>query len=127
MKALLKQGVIALIPEPTDDPSDLAAWREATNEHVFVLNVQPRSGTMLHDLGRREDACRQPLNISSRASDWRVKLISNFAPTPFELDGQVYASVEAFWQGLKFPCAADRRRIAGLHGSEAKRAGEQAV
>lgn len=30
-------------------------------------------------------------------------LLSNFAPTPFTLDGETYASVEGFWQMLKYP------------------------
>lgn len=30
-------------------------------------------------------------------------LLSNFAATPFELDGKLYASVEGFWQMLKYP------------------------
>lgn len=30
-------------------------------------------------------------------------LLSNFAATPFELDGVRYASLEGFWQMLKFP------------------------
>ena len=127
MKALLKKGVIVLVPEDDDEPETFAAWREATSEHVFVLVAQPRGGTVLHDLGPREEACREPLNVAYRSPDWRIKLISNFAPTPFELDGRTYASVEGFWQGLKFPKAADRRRIAELYAGTAKRAGEEAV
>ena len=127
MKALLKNGVIVLVPEAEDDPDAFAAWREAADGRVFVLHAQPRGGTVLHDLGPREEACREPLNVAYRSSDWRIKLISNFAPTPFELDGRVYASVEGFWQGLKFPKEADRRRIAELYAGTAKRAGEAAV
>jgi predicted NAD-dependent protein-ADP-ribosyltransferase YbiA (DUF1768 family) len=126
MKALLKPGTVVLVPEAEDDPETFAAWREAAVGHVFVLRAQPRGGTVLRDLGPREEACREPLNVGSRATDWRLRLISNFAPTPFELDGRAYASVEGFWQGLKFPSVADRRRIAALHGVEAKRAGATA-
>ena len=109
MKALLKEGVIVLVPEAEDDPETFAAWREATTDHAFVLHAQPRGGTVLHDLGPREVACREPLNVGYRSPDWRIKLISNFAPTPFELDGRTYASIEGFWQGLKFQSEADRR------------------
>jgi hypothetical protein len=49
-------------------------------------------------------------------------LISNFAHTPFELDGRTYASVEGFWQGLKLADPDERARVAELFGSEAKRA-----
>ena len=52
-----------------------------------------------------------------------MRLISNFAATPFELDGCTYGSVEAFWQGLKFPDDERRRAVAPLHGDEARRAG----
>jgi predicted NAD-dependent protein-ADP-ribosyltransferase YbiA (DUF1768 family) len=127
MKALLKKGVIVLVPEAEDETDAFAAWREAVADHVFVARAQPRGGTVLHDLGPREDACREPLNVAYRSPDWRIKLISNFAPTPFELDGRMYASVEGFWQGLKFPAEADRRGIAALYAGTAKRAGEEAV
>jgi predicted NAD-dependent protein-ADP-ribosyltransferase YbiA (DUF1768 family) len=127
VKALLKSGVIVLVPETEDDSETFTAWREAATEHVFALHLQARGGTVLHDLGPREEACREPLNVGYRSADWRIKLISNFAPTPFELDGRVYASVEGFWQGLKFPEAADRRRIAELYAGTAKRAGEAAI
>jgi predicted NAD-dependent protein-ADP-ribosyltransferase YbiA (DUF1768 family) len=36
------------------------------------------------------------------------------------LHGERYASVEGFWQGLKFDSPADRQRVAGLAGKEAK-------
>jgi predicted NAD-dependent protein-ADP-ribosyltransferase YbiA (DUF1768 family) len=127
MRALVKSGVIVLVPETDDDMDTFAGWRESAAEHVFVLRAQERGGTVLHDLGPRADACREPLNIRSRSADWRVRLISNFAPAPFELDGRDYGSVEAFWQGLKFPSAADRRRVAELHGGAARRAGEEAI
>ena len=127
MKALLKASVLVLVPEDGDDPAEIATWRAAHDGHVYALHLQERGGTVLHDLGPREDACREPLNVSSRAGDWRVRLISNFAPAPFELDGRVYASVEGFWQGLKFPKESDRRRIAQLIAGAAKRAGEEAV
>lgn len=39
---------------------------------------------------------------------WR--LLSNFAPTPFELKGREYASVESFWQSLKFPAHSNKRQ-----------------
>ncbi|MGE3268663.1 MAG: NADAR family protein [Chloroflexota bacterium] len=127
MKAMLKSGLIVLIPEADDDQAAFMDWREAATEHVFILRTQAGGGTILHDLGPRDDACRIPLNIGYRSSDWRIKLISNFAPAPFELDGRVYASVEGFWQGLKFPAAEDRKRIAQLYAGTAKRAGEEAI
>jgi hypothetical protein len=43
-------------------------------------------------------------------------MLSNLAPTPFVLDGREYASVEGFWQGLKFEDEAQRAIIAKISG-----------
>lgn len=67
-------------------------------------------------------------------------LLSNFAPTPFTLDGGTYASVEGFWQMLKYPEGPDderlrdpsvawphtREEVARMSGFEAKAAGTAA-
>ena len=37
-------------------------------------------------------------------------LLSNFAPTPFVFHGKHYASLEGFWQMMKYPESADDRR-----------------
>ena len=64
-------------------------------------------------------------------------ILSNFAPTPFTLDGEPYASVEGFWQMLKYPedpgderCQDSsvvwphtRAEVAAMSGFEAKAAG----
>ena len=62
----------------------------------------------------------EPINVISDSSDPAVRPIGNFAATPFDLDGHRYASVESFWQGLKFPDAADRARLAALDGARAR-------
>ncbi len=49
-------------------------------------------------------------------------LLSNFARTPFILDGVACASVEGFIQGIKEQSVEKRRRICLRHGFEAKRA-----
>ena len=71
------------------------------------------------------------LNIASYSEDWRSRLLSTFAHTPFELRcGSTLircASVEGFWQGLKFPeWSPERERVFALWGVEAKRAGASA-
>ena len=66
------------------------------------------------------------INIGSRGKTDLEKLLSNFAETPFTLWGESYASVEGFWQSLKFPKHSDKRRVAQLSGLEAKRAGREA-
>ncbi len=71
------------------------------------------------------------LNIASYSDDPRARLLSTFAHTPFVLRCGAReircASVEGFWQGLKFPDgSAERERVFGLWGMEAKRAGGNA-
>lgn len=39
-------------------------------------------------------------------------LLSNFAPTPFTFRGKRYASMEGFWQAMKYPESADDPRAA---------------
>ena len=64
----------------------------------------------------------EPLNITFDDAPMPLRLIANLAETSFELDGRGYASVEGFWQGLKFPDEADRRRVAELSGHAARTA-----
>ena len=61
------------------------------------------------------------INIISTAAGPEA-ILSNFAPTPFLLDGVECASVEGFIQGLKEPKPDRQRRICLRHGFEAKRA-----
>jgi predicted NAD-dependent protein-ADP-ribosyltransferase YbiA (DUF1768 family) len=81
------------------------------------------SGVSLRALGPQAEACREPINVTSDSPD-PIRLIANFAPTPFELHGMSYACVEAFWQSLRFPLA-ERPRIAALDGPRAKQESEQ--
>lgn len=68
------------------------------------------------------------LNIVADSSDWRARLLSNFAATPFVLGGQSFASVEGFIQGIKFPFGdARRRRTFALAGISAKKMGREAA
>jgi predicted NAD-dependent protein-ADP-ribosyltransferase YbiA (DUF1768 family) len=67
-------------------------------------------------------------------------LLSNFAPTPFTFHGKRYASLEGFWQMMKYPEDADdprakfpglewkftREQVAQLTGFDARHAGDQA-
>jgi hypothetical protein len=124
MKVSLKPGLIILSAEAAAEREALQALNAASGDHVFHLAPGGR-GAALHDLGPRDEALRTPINITSR-SPGALRLISNFAATPFELDGRPYAGVEGFWQGLKFEQDSDRRRVAGLHGAEAKNAGAEA-
>lgn len=67
------------------------------------------------------------LNVAWGSPDWRARLLSNFAPTPFQLWGERFGSVEGFWQGLKYPeGSAEQTRVFGLFAYEAKKAGRKA-
>ena len=65
---------------------------------------------------------REDINIIS-TSDGPEAILSNFAHTPFCVDGIACGSVEGFIQGLKENGAEKRTRICQKHGFEAKRAG----
>lgn len=68
-------------------------------------------------------------------------LLSNFAPTPFTFRGRRYASLEGFWQMMKYPEKPDdprasfpglhwaytREEVAQLTAFDAKRAGDLAA
>jgi predicted NAD-dependent protein-ADP-ribosyltransferase YbiA (DUF1768 family) len=123
MKVRVKNNLLIVTAETPEEQVAVAAWAAGMNGHVFSLTHQDERTFRLANLGPRADACREPINIISRSPDPAVKLISNLAHTPFELDGLDYGSVEAFWQGLKFPENARRREIAPLFGHEARRAG----
>lgn len=100
------------------------SWDPAAQEgHVFLLARHRQHGVVLRDLGHRREACREPFPVLSGSASPAARLISNFALTPFELDGRAYQSVEGFWQGLKFDDEAERQRVAQLHGADARRAG----
>ena len=42
-----------------------------------------------------------------------LAVLSNWAPTPFTLDGQTYASVESFYHSLKYPEGSEKRAAIG--------------
>jgi len=124
MHVRLRKDLLVVSPGETG-PEKLAGWLRAHGGQVFRLrNVG--GAAVFHAIGPEDEACRKPINISSR-SPMPLRLASNFAHTPFVLDDKDYASVEGFWQGLKFPQAADRLRLASLHGDEARDAGLSAA
>lgn len=67
---------------------------------------------------------QEPINITSKQACPELRLIGNFAATPFSLDGEAYASTEGFWQSLRAPDPEERARIRALDGLAAKKAGE---
>lgn len=126
MKVRLKDNLLVVTAESADESVSVAAWAAARDGHVFALRQQNGQTFVLTDLGPRPHACREPVRIAYRSVDPSAQLISNLAHTPFDLDGHRYASVEAFWQGLKFAEPSRRDAIAPLHGHEARLAGVHA-
>jgi predicted NAD-dependent protein-ADP-ribosyltransferase YbiA (DUF1768 family) len=127
MQARFKQGLIIVVAETDEERAELAQFACGNRDHVFHLRSCGDDGFALHDLGVREDACREPINVFSGMGDPRFEPIGNLAHTPFELNGRSYASVEGFWQGLKVYSERERARIAALSGSEAKSAVKDAA
>lgn len=123
MRVRLKDQLLVLTAETGDERQSLASWAGPVDGHVFALVLQDAQTVRLTSLGLRADACREPINVTSRAVDPAVRLISNLAHTPFELHGRSYASVEGFWQGLKDADGPRRMEVAALHGQEARLAG----
>ncbi len=67
------------------------------------------------------------VNVSSTSNDWRGLALSNFGLSPFVLDGTLFASVEGFIQGIKFPEGDPKRDAAfASSGWRAKGLGDSA-
>jgi predicted NAD-dependent protein-ADP-ribosyltransferase YbiA (DUF1768 family) len=66
-----------------------------------------------------------PLNVYSRSDEEISRLLSNFAHTPFILDGVTYASIEGFYVSLKFLDEDKRAKLATLYGPVAKNMGKK--
>ena len=70
----------------------------------------------------------QPLNVYSRDPEELGRLLSNFAVTPFVLDGKAYASIEGFYAAIKYwENPKEQKRVARLSGSEAKNASKKCI
>jgi predicted NAD-dependent protein-ADP-ribosyltransferase YbiA (DUF1768 family) len=119
MKTLLKPDGRVLVPETDDERAAFTEWKSAHDDFAFALVADGGTGAILRPLGPRAEACREPINVWSGSRDPQIRLIANFASTPFELDDMLYASVESFWQSLRFP-QAERARIAAFEGARAK-------
>lgn len=117
--------MLIAIPDGPEERSAFDLFGDAYAGHVFRL-THSGAGLQFLDLGPEDDAKNAPINITSSAPA-PFHLISNFAETSFVLDGRTYASVEGFWQSLKFDDPQERASIARLAGPEAKRAGTQAT
>lgn len=117
----LHDGQIIIGAATPEEKDTLSALAETRDKHAWLLT---RSGDslVLHPLGEEHAVRQTPINITSEAQP-PLDLISNFAATPFILDGLWYASIEGFWQSLRFADPKDRARVAKLVGRAAKQVG----
>ena len=103
--------------------------RQAHAGHCVRALMLPR-GSGCADVEAREAMKGPPekiLNVSSTSTDWRGLALSNFGLSPFVLDGMLFASVEGFVQGIKFPEGNPRRDAAfASSGWPAKHLGDTA-
>jgi predicted NAD-dependent protein-ADP-ribosyltransferase YbiA (DUF1768 family) len=100
-------------------------WRPIRREEAAVWEILP------------QDAGPGEVILSKRSE---LGVLSNFAATPLEFRGKRYASLEGFWQMMKYPEDASdpratfpgltwphtRTEVAQMTGLEAKRAGTAA-
>lgn len=121
MRVLLKDRLLILAPESAVERAALADWKKQSADCVFAPQSTTGAGFALSNLGLRVDVCREPINVTSRHPDPAIRLISNFAETPFELDGRHYRTVEGFWQSLRWETVVDREMVAQLTGMQAKK------
>ncbi len=117
-------GLVATLAVAADRDARYPAewWKEVPRADAKSWEILPQeAGTNEVILSKRNE----------------LGLLSNLAPTPFEFHGKKYASLEGFWQAMKFPESADdprakadwkftREQVAGLSGFEAKHAGDAA-
>ena len=67
----------------------------------------------------------KPLNVFSLSDEEIGRLMSNFANTPFTLDGIEYASVESFYVSLLFLEEEKKAKMRKLYGIVVKRMGKK--
>jgi hypothetical protein len=115
-----------VVKQPAHDPRYPAHWWEAV----------PKEGAPSWEILPQEAGPGEVI-LSKRHE---LGLLSNFAATPFEFRGKKYASLEGFWQMMKYPEGPDdpraifpdlhwphtRDEVSQLTAFEAKQAGDLA-
>jgi predicted NAD-dependent protein-ADP-ribosyltransferase YbiA (DUF1768 family) len=112
--------VLSVASAETNYPSEW--WKPVPREQAAAWEILP------------QDAGTNEVILSKRNE---LGLLSNFAATPFEFHGKKYASLEGFWQAMKYPEGADdprakaewkytREQVAQLTAFDAKHAGDLA-
>lgn len=109
--------------------SSQAFQKTGWDRQTIMLNVS-RAGRGLPKLLEREmDTAKpenlMPFNVWSRSAEAIEQPMSNFAHTPFELDGVAYASIEGFYVSLLFLDPSKRLKLARLYGLVVSRMGKK--
>jgi len=121
-------------PQPARTTAELLAAR--TNYPAHWWKPVPTNGAPAWEI--LPQAAGPGEVILSKRNE--LGLLSNFAPTPFTFHGKRYASVEGFWQMMKYPEGANdprtnsssvtwrytREEVAQMTAFDAKRAGDLA-
>jgi predicted NAD-dependent protein-ADP-ribosyltransferase YbiA (DUF1768 family) len=120
----------------TSAPSAVALLAARTNYPAYWWTPVPTNGAPAWEILPQAAAPGEVI-LSKRHE---LGLLSNFAPTPFTFHGHRYASLEGFWQMMKYPendadprapapgvrWAYTRAQVAQLTAFNAKKAGDLA-
>ena len=130
---LLAFGLVGCASPPAGSSAELLAARANYPAHWWT--PVPTNGAPAWEILPQAAAPGEVI-LSKRNE---LGLLSNFAPTPFTFHGQRYASLEGFWQMMKYPedeqdpratiglhWAYTRAQVAQLTAFDAKRAGDLA-
>lgn len=103
---------------------DLTTWRNE-NDRTAAYDDSLEAEELTRD---RRIVERRLVELSALGTlvhdeEWSgVSLLCNWAPTPFEIDGEIYASIDTFHHALKFPeGSAERHACASLKPTDAQR------
>src|SRR5882762_5714681 len=83
---LIAGFALPLLAAETNYPAEW--WKPVPRESAASWEILP------------QDAGTNEVILSKRNE---LGLLSNLAPTPFEFHGKKYASLEGFWQAMKYP------------------------
>jgi predicted NAD-dependent protein-ADP-ribosyltransferase YbiA (DUF1768 family) len=103
-------------PSDQSDASSPTAIKEALRDGRYPARwwaPVPKEGAPDWEILPQEAGPGEVI-LSKRQKD--LGLLSNFAATPFEFHGKKYASLEGFWQAMKYPEGPDdpRAKFSGI-------------
>ncbi|MBL8890238.1 MAG: NADAR family protein [Planctomycetaceae bacterium] len=126
MRLTEKQEMLVLLPETDAEQKQLARMATAWEGHVFELVAGPSGELRLISKGPASDVLDRSIEIAEPESRAEFATLANFSPTRFELDGHSFASLESFWQSLKFNDAAERIGVGNRSAPAARQLGRSA-